>query len=132
MHLRNSYYASNNHAWLIIRIYGTYTLISKHTVCSYVAVVAIHDDVHLHTCCYSEKCIAATIIWCINKVVSSIGFHCISNGKSSSQCIVSSRSIRMDIAALLEYSCGTPNFTPLYIITVYVPIILIQHTSECC
>ena len=78
-------------------------VISKHTVCSYLAVVAIHDDVHLHTCCYSERCIADTIIWCINQVVSSIGFYCISDGKSSSQCIVSSRSSKIDIAALLVY-----------------------------
>ena len=61
---------------------------------------------YVHTCCYSERCMADSIIWCSNQVVSSIGFYCINDGKSSSQCIVSSkisRSSKMDIATSLAY-----------------------------
>ena len=33
---------------------------------------------YVHTCCYSERCMANTIMWCSNPVFSSIGFSCIS------------------------------------------------------
>ena len=76
---------------------------------------------YIRTCSHGERCIADTIIWCSNPVVSSIGSCCISDSKISSQCIVIGRSGKMDIAALLVYQfCATSTHydsIPLYIIT---------------
>ena len=91
------------------------------------------NNIHIHTCQYSERCVTDNRRRCYNPVVSSMGFSCTSDCKLTGQCVSTMMSDIVDISPILIYHfcgiCILIESVPLYITTSYS---CVQYTSKRC